>query len=81
MAPAYLNVVVKQEMKMTLTQYLSNYRLEKAKRMLEYGYAKITEIAEQCGYANSNYFSKVFKEAMDMSPLEYRRQLGNDDEV
>ena len=49
--------------------------------MLEHGYAKITEIAEQCGYANSNYFSKVFKEAMDMSPLEYRRQLGNDDEV
>ncbi len=81
LSPAYLNVLFKQEMKMTLKQYLSNYRLEKAKRMLEYGYAKITEIAEQCGYANSNYFSKVFKEAMDMSPLEYRRQLGNDDEV
>lgn len=72
----YLNVLFKQEMKMTLKQYLSHYRLERAKRMLEQDYDKITEIAEKCGYANANYFAKVFREATDLSPAQYRRQKG-----
>lgn len=72
----YLNVLFKQEMKMTLKQYLSYYRLEKAKQMLEQGYDKITEIAEKCGYANANYFAKVFREAAGMSPAEYRKEKG-----
>lgn len=76
LSPAYLNVLFKQEMKITLKQYLSNYRLEKAKRMLEQGYDKVTEIAEKCGYANANYFAKVFREAVHMTPMEYRRQTG-----
>lgn len=75
---AYLNVLFKQEMKQTLKQYLSNYRLERAKRMLEQGYDKITEIAEKCGYANANYFAKVFREATGMSPAEYRKEKGGD---
>ena len=69
---AYMNVLFKQEMKVTLKQYLSNYRMEKAKRMLDQDYMKITEIAEKCGYANSNYFSKVFRDATGMTPVEYR---------
>lgn len=75
-SPAYLNVLFKQEMKITLKQYLSNYRLERAKKLLEQGYDKITEIAERCGYANANYFAKVFREATGMSPAEYRREKG-----
>ena len=75
-SPAYLNVLFKQEMKITLKQYLSNYRLERAKKLLEQEYDKITEIAEKCGYANANYFAKVFREATNMSPAEYRREKG-----
>lgn len=70
----YMNVLFKQEMKVTLKQYLSNYRLEKAKRMLENEFYKITEISEKCGYANANYFAKVFKEMTNMTPAEYRKQ-------
>ena len=69
-----MNVLFKQEMKVTLKQYLSSYRLEKAKRLLEEDYMKITEIAEKCGYANANYFSKVFREGMGMTPMEYREK-------
>lgn len=46
-SPVYLNVLFRQEVKVTLKQYLSSYRLEKAKRMLEQNYDKITEIAEK----------------------------------
>lgn len=75
-SPAYLNVLFKQEMKVTLKQYLSNYRLERAKYMLEQDYGKITEIAVKCRYTNANYFAKVFREATGMSPAEYREQKG-----
>lgn len=73
-SPAYLNVLFKQEMKITVKQYLSNYRLERAKNMLERGYEKVNEIAEKCGYANGNYFAKVFREATGMTPAEYRKK-------
>ena len=73
-SPAYLNVLFKQESKVTLKQYLSNYRLEMARKMLEQGYERVTEIAEQCGYANANYFAKVFREVTGCSPAEYRKE-------
>ena len=69
-----MNVLFKQEMKVTLKQYLSNYRLEKAKKLLNQYGMKITEIAEKCGYTNANYFSKVFREATGMTPVEYRER-------
>lgn len=72
---AYLNVLFKQEMKVTIKQYLSNYRLERARKLLEKDFDKITEIAEKCGYANGNYFAKVFKEATGMTPAEYRKKM------
>lgn len=68
----YMNVLFKQETKVTLKQYLSSYRLEKAKQLLEHDYGKVTEIAEKCGFANANYFAKVFREATGMTPMEYR---------
>lgn len=73
-SPAYMNVLFKQEMKVTLKQYLGNYRLERAKKMLEQDYMKITEIAVKCGYANANYFAKVFRDAEGMTPVEYRNR-------
>lgn len=72
-SPAYLNVLFKQEMKVTVKQYLSNYRLERSKKLLEKNFDKVTEIAQKCGYANANYFAKVFREATGMTPAEYRK--------
>ena len=71
---AYLNVLFKQEMKITIKQYLSNYRLERAKLLLERDHYKVTEIAELCGFANANYFARVFRDATGMAPAEYRKQ-------
>lgn len=70
----YMNVLFRQEMKITLKQYLSNYRLERAKKMLDNDFNKITDIAESCGYTNANYFAKVFKEMTNMTPMEYRNR-------
>jgi len=74
LSATYLNVLFKQEMDITLKRYLSDYRIDHAKKLLKNSFYKITDICELCGYNNSNYFAKVFKEATGLTPLEYRRQ-------
>ncbi len=71
-SPDYLNVLFKQETKLTIKQYVNNYRLEKSMAMLEKDFYKVTEIAELCGYDNANYFAKAFRKATGMTPTEYR---------
>ena len=74
LSTTHLNVLFKQEKQITLKQYLSNIRNTKAKLLLENEHYNITEVAELCGYANANYFAKVFKENNYLTPLEYRKQ-------
>lgn len=69
---AYLNVVFRTETGMTVKQYLIDCRLREAKRLLRDPTVCIAEIAQRCGYSNSNYFAKAFKEYTGMTPGEYR---------
>ena len=71
---AYLNVVFRTETGMTVKQYLIDCRLREAKRLLKDPSVRITEIAQRCGYSNSNYFAKAFKESTGMTPGEYRER-------
>lgn len=50
------------------TNILSNFRLEKAKYLLETQSANINEIAYQCGFNTPQYFSTIFKKKYGMSP-------------
>ena len=47
--------------------------LEKAKKLLRSSNLKITQIAEQVGYPNLQYFTRVFTGQMNMTPAEYRK--------
>ncbi len=71
---AYLNVVFRTETGMTVKQYLIDCRIREAKRLLRDPAVRISEIAQRCGYSNSNYFAKAFKESTGMSPGEYREK-------
>jgi len=71
---AYLNVVFRTETGMTVKQYLIDCRLREAKRLLKDPSVRITEISQRCGYSNSNYFAKAFKESTGMTPGEYRER-------
>lgn len=53
--------------------YLTNYRMEKAKQLLISADSLIYEISEAVGYSNSNYFSKLFKKYTGVSPEEYKK--------
>ncbi len=70
--PEYLSMLFKREMGMNFSVFLKEFRISHAKRLLKATDMKIYEVAQECGYSNSNYFTKVFKEVTGISPAEYR---------
>jgi AraC-like DNA-binding protein len=54
--------------------YLCRLRIRHAADMLAQTSVPIKEIAQCCGFCDSNYFSKQFKKIMSTSPLRYRKQ-------
>lgn len=61
---------------MTPTQYLNHIRINTAVQLLkEAAHLRITDIALECGFCSSQYFAKVFKQAMGMSPKTFRKQF------
>ncbi|PLR67646.1 response regulator transcription factor [Bacillus sp. UMB0893] len=71
----YISRKFKQDYHATLTDYLTNIRMERAKRLLENPYLKIYDVAYGVGYQNEKYFSKVFKKQVGCTPIEYRNSL------
>jgi AraC family transcriptional regulator of arabinose operon len=52
--------------------YLTNLRLEHSISLLLNTTLTINQIAEQCGFSNGNYYTKVFRKVLFMTPTEYR---------
>ena len=57
----------------TYVQYLTQRRLENARRLLTDTALPIAEIALRCGFSDNTYFNRVFKRATNRTPAEYRR--------
>lgn len=55
--------------------YLNDYRLAKAADLLAGTEQNVTEICFACGFADTSYFVKRFREKFGVSPLRYRKNL------
>ena len=55
------------------SQYITNVRINEAKKLLDYPFLSIEECAKQCGFSTLQYFSRVFKNTCGMTPSEYRK--------
>lgn len=53
--------------------YLINIRIQQAKAALTDTNKNLSEIAENCGFSNANYFSLMFKRKVGVSPANYRK--------
>lgn len=71
--PEYLGTKFRTETGVTFSTYMRDYRMTKAKELLLGTNLKLYEIADQVGYNDPKYFSRVFKEATGMLPAEYRK--------
>ena len=63
----------KKNIHQTPIEYLLNYRVEQAKKLLRQSEPSITDVALQAGFSTSAYFSKIFRERVGQTPREYRR--------
>ncbi len=70
-----LSELFRQERNQTLNDYLTELRMEAAKRLLEQSDLRVYEIAEQVGYGSSAYFSTAFTRYSGKSPADYRKEL------
>jgi len=72
LSASYACTVFKNETGQTLNQYLTEFRLERAKELLADPRNNIADIAASVGYNDSNYFGKAFKKYTGQSPSDYR---------
>ena len=59
----------------SFVDYLNDYRLSMAARMLISSEENIIDVATACGYENLSYFNRIFKKKYEMTPSEYRHRL------
>lgn len=73
LSPWRLAHLFKSETGMSPQRYLTLVRLQRAKDRLANGFLPIREIGASVGMPNPSQFTKTFKAAYGMSPLQYRR--------
>lgn len=69
----YLGQLFQKETGILFSDYLNNFRVNKAKNLLVETSLKAAEIGELVGYANKNYFYRKFKDIVGITPSEWRK--------
>ena len=69
----YLSTLFKKNWGVTFKKFLTLQRVKNAEHMLTTTDSSIIEIANTCGFNDSNYFSTIFRRIHGMSPREYRK--------
>ncbi|MFC5406369.1 helix-turn-helix domain-containing protein [Cohnella soli] len=73
MSKGYFSQCFKDIIGQTFQDYIRDARIANARLLLAETEQPIYRVAEQCGYPNEKYFSRVFRERMGMLPSEYRQ--------
>lgn len=71
---SYFSTIFKKETGKSFISYLTDYRMERASRLLIETNEKSYIIARNVGYTDANYFSYVFKRKYGVSPSKYRTE-------
>jgi len=71
LSKSHFSKLFTQEMQVTPMIYLKRIRLQNAKKMLRTKELNITEVARNCGFNSTSYFTKIFKESFSLTPKEF----------
>lgn len=75
LSPGYLSTLFRKETGQTVTDYVNSRRVEHAADLLRTTALQVQTVAQYCGIPDVNYFSKVFKRYVGLSPKEFRYSL------
>jgi YesN/AraC family two-component response regulator len=70
--PVYLSRVFKKQYGVNFTEYVAEFRMDKAKKMLEQTSLKVSDIAEKLTYQNTTSFIRTFRKVVGVTPGKYR---------
>ena len=70
---SYGSSMFKKETGITITQYLTQVRMEEAQRLIRETNLTINEVACKVGYTDTRYFSKLFIKTVGIKPVDYRK--------
>ena len=73
LSPSRLMHWMRSEYNLSLAACITKVRIEKAKYLLRSTSASISRIAQDVGYADQGYFTRVFKKCLGETPKDYRR--------
>lgn len=73
LTPNYLGTIFYKHMGRSFLDYLAQYRMQKAADLLESGKYLIYEVSEMVGYRDHDYFRRVFKDYMGVTPSQFRK--------
>ena len=71
----YISQLFKSEIGVNFLTYLTNLRMERAKKLLLSTALPVSEVAEQSGYGDYRVFTKAFKKSEGVTPSQYRRDF------
>lgn len=71
----YFRTIFKERTGITIYDYTTQIRLEKAKELLKDERQKVKDIGVMVGYESSAHFGSVFRKKFGMTPNEYRRKI------
>ncbi|MBN1877119.1 MAG: response regulator [Anaerolineae bacterium] len=81
LSPGYFSTVFRDEIGETFRDYLSQIRIDRAKELLRTTNLRCLEVAYQCGYNDSHYFSFTFKRKTGLTPQQFRAQSQENYEI
>jgi two-component system, response regulator YesN len=79
--PSYFSHLLISKTGRSFTDLLSGVRMKEAKRLLTGTNKPVKEIAHKVGFHNPNYFSRIFKELVGVSPREFRTNKVQEDKT
>lgn len=68
-----LSRIFKKQFGMGFSEYINGKRVEKSKEFLQKTDLSIREISTMVGFSDSNYFAKIFRNNVGVSPTEFRK--------
>ena len=75
MSAQYISQLFKSEIGVNFLSYLTNIRMNRAKKLLASTDLPISEVSQQSGYADYRVFTKAFKKSEGVTPSQYRKDF------
>lgn len=74
-SPSYLHALFKTYLNVSPVKFMTQLKIDQAKRMLLQTDAPIKSVANYFGFTSASHFTKVFKRITGVSPFDYRKQF------